>query len=94
MTPPTTTVALPSNGATLAGGHYLDAAASDNLGVTQVNYVLSGGTYNNTVISGSTPTYFGSIGSWDTTTVPNGTYTLQSVATDVEGFSTRVRPSR
>ena len=92
MTPPTTTVALPSNGATLAGSLYLDAAASDNLGVTQVNYVLSGGTYNNTVISGSTPTYFGSIGSWDTTTVPNGTYTLQSVATDVEGFSTTSAP--
>jgi len=92
MSAATTSVALPSNGATLAGSHYLDAAASDNLGVTQVNYVLSGGTYNDTVISGSTPTYFGWIGGWDTTTVPNGTYTLQSVATDVEGFSTTSAP--
>ncbi len=92
LTPPTTTVALPSNGATLAGSLYLDAAASDNVGVTQVNYVLTGGTLNDQVISGSTPTYFGWIGSWDTTTVPNGTYTLQSVATDVEGFSTTSAP--
>ena len=92
MTSPTTTVGLPSNGATLAGSLYLDAAASDNLGMAQVNYVLSGGTYNDTVISGSTPTYFGWIGGWNTTTVPNGTYTLQSVATDVEGFTTMSAP--
>jgi len=35
LTPPTTTVALPSNAATLAGGLYLDAAASDNVRVTR-----------------------------------------------------------
>ena len=29
------------------------------------------------MISGSTPTYFGWIGAWNTTTVPNGTYTLE-----------------
>jgi len=91
MTPPTS-VLIPSNGVTLSDSLYLDAAASDNVGVTQVNYVLTGGTYNDTVISGSFPTYFGWIGGWNTTTVPNGTYTLQSVATDVEGFTTMSDP--
>ena len=89
--PPTTSVLIPSNGATLSGSLFLDAAASDNVPITQVNYVLSGGTYNDTVISGSFPTYFGWIGGWNTTTVPNGTYTLQSVATNAADQST---PSR
>jgi hypothetical protein len=71
----------------LAGNRYLDAAATDNVGVTQVNYVLSGGTYNDTQISGSTPTYYGWICSWDTTTVPNGTYTRQSIASYAGGVS-------
>ncbi len=87
-----TTVALPSNGATISGGIYLDAAASDNVSVTQVNYVLTGSTYDHTVISGSTPTYVGWLGGWNSTTVPNGTYALQSVATDVEGFTTMSDP--
>ncbi len=86
--PPTTSVLIPSNGATLSGSLFLDAAASDNVPITQVNYVLSGGTYNDTVISGSFPTYFGWIGGWNTTTVPNGTYTLQSVATNAADQST------
>jgi len=93
LTAPATSVGVPSNGANLAGSLFLDAAASDNLGVTQVNYVLTGGsTYNDTVISGSTPTWVGWLGGWNTTTVPNGTYTLQSVATDVEGFTTTSAP--
>jgi hypothetical protein len=78
---PTTAVLLPSNGATLLGNQYLDASGSP--GVTQVQYELSGGpdNYVNQVISGSTPTYYGWIGAWNTRSVPNGTYTLQSVAT-------------
>jgi hypothetical protein len=48
---------------------------------------LSGGpnNYVNQVISGSGPTYYGWIGGWDTTSVPNGTYTLNSVATYAGG---------
>ena len=85
--PPTTNVALPSNGATLSGGQYLDASASP--GTTQVQFELSGGpnNYVNHVISGSGPTYYGWIGGWDTTSVPNGTYTLNSVATYAGGVS-------
>ena len=78
---PTTALLLPSNGATLSGNQYLDASGSP--GVTQVQYELSGGpdNYVNQVISGSTPTYYGWIGGWNTRSEPNGTYTLQSVAT-------------
>jgi hypothetical protein len=79
-TPPMTSVVLPTNGATLSGTQYLDAGASP--GVTQVHYVLSGGPDNfaNQLLAFATPTYYGWIGSWDTTSVPNGTYILQSYA--------------
>jgi Bacterial Ig domain len=73
---------IPADGATLAGGQLLDAAAGDGPGVTKVNFELTGGTLNQAVIATSVPTLFGWLASWDTTTVPNGTYTLQSVATD------------
>ena len=82
---PTTSVGIPSNGATQSGGEWLDASASP--GVTAVNYVINGGPNNlvNTPISGSTPTYYGWIGWWNSTTVPNGAYTIQSVASYSSG---------
>ena len=84
--PPTTAVLVPSNGATQSGGAaILDASASAS--VTSVSFELTGGTLSDQVISSSTPTYFGWIGQWDTTTVPDGTYTLQSVASYAGGVT-------
>jgi Bacterial Ig domain/Bacterial Ig-like domain len=89
-TPPTTSVLVPSGGATLTGTHTtLDATASDNIGVTKVEYHLTGGTLNDAVIATATPTYYGWLAVWDTTTVADGTYTLQSVAYDAAGNSGR-----
>ncbi len=87
-TPPTTRVLKPSNNATLTGNPTLDAAASDKVGVTKVEFHLTGGTLNDALIATATPTYYGWIVGWDTTTVPDGTYTLQSVAYDAAGHST------
>ena len=47
-----------------------------------MSYEVSGGSVNNQVVSSSTDTTVGRLGAWDTTDVPNGTYTVQSVATD------------
>jgi hypothetical protein len=80
---PSTAVALPANGATLSGGQWLDASASP--GTTKVQFDLTGGTLNDTVISPATPTAYGWLGGFSTMTVPNGTYTLQSVAYDAAG---------
>ena len=82
---PTTTVGLPSNGATASGSQYLDASSSP--GVTQVQYELTGGTLTDSVIATATPTIFGWLARWDTTTVANGTYMLQSVASYSGGIS-------
>ena len=79
VTPPSTDVLLPSNGATVTGGQVLDASASS--GVTKVQYELTGGTLSDAVIATASLTYYGWLASWDTATVPNGIYTLQSVAT-------------
>jgi hypothetical protein len=94
VSPPTTTVLLPSNGATISGGTWLDASASNSAGVASVTYQVSGGpnSIDAKVVSASSPTLYGYIGKWDSTDVPNGTYTLQSVATDAAGWSTISAP--
>jgi hypothetical protein len=78
VTAPTTSVVLPSSSATLSGNQALDALASS--GVTRVQYEVTGGSLSDAVVATATPTIFGWLASWNTTTVPNGTYTLQSVA--------------
>ena len=86
--PPTTRVVLPANGATVSGGTWLDAAASSPVGIASVTYEVSGGSISDQVIGSGTATLYGYLAGWDTTDVPNGTYTLQSVATDTSGVST------
>ena len=81
-TNPTTTVTLPSNGAAEHGSATLDASASDNVSVSQVQYALTGGTYNKSVIGTATASIYGWVYVWNTASVPNGTYTVQSLATD------------
>ena len=55
--------------------------------MTKVQYELTGGTLNDAVIATATPTIFGWLAGWDTTTVPNGTYTLKSVASYAGGVA-------
>ena len=76
---PTTSVLIPSNGATLSGSTYLDASASN---ATSVEFRLFGGIYgyNAPVICTATLTYYGWLCSWNTATVPNGSYELLSEA--------------
>jgi Fibronectin type III domain len=82
---PTTYVAIPSNGTTVGGTQILDAGASS--GVTSVQYEVTGGSLTNDVIAAATATIYGWLAEFNTTIVPNGTYTLQSVATYRGGVS-------
>ena len=75
---PSTTVIAPSGGATVTATQLLDAVASP--GVSQVTYEISGNGLTDSVIGTATPTIYGWLDSWNTATVPNGSYTLQSVA--------------
>jgi len=84
-TPPTTSVLVPSTGAALKGAALLDAGAADNVSVKTVQFVATGGTLNKTVIGTAGQTAYGYLFSWSTTSVANGSYTLQSLATDEAG---------
>ena len=90
-TPPTTSVLIPSNGTTLNGtSAILDAAASafNGVGIAKVQFLLTGGIFNQTVIGTAAPTLYGYIALWDITSVADGTYALQSLATDGAGNTT------
>jgi uncharacterized protein YjbI with pentapeptide repeats len=78
-------VLVPSDGSTLSGTPYLDAEASDTPGVTKVVFELSGGSLSDDVIATATPSIYGWIAPWNTTTVANGNDTLVAVATDADG---------
>ena len=86
-TPPTTTIGAPASGAVLTGGQWLDAAASDDVGVVHVDFRVTGGSLNNALICSAVLTDFGWLGGWNTSAVPNGSYTLSSVAYDAAGNS-------
>jgi hypothetical protein len=77
----------PANGAKVSGTTLLDATATGFYRVTKVEFRLTGGALNNALIATGTPTYYGWLAKWNTTTVPNGTYTIKSVAYDASGNS-------
>ena len=67
---------IPSNGATLSGtAATLDASASNAI---ILELWLFGGSYGYSghLVGTATLTYYGWVYSWNTTTVPNGSYTL------------------
>jgi thermitase len=77
-TPPTAQITAPANGSTLSGTVSVKIAASDNVGVTLVEYYLNGTLAGS---GGGATTAF----SWNTTLYPNGSYTLQVRAYDAAG---------
>jgi hypothetical protein len=77
---PATSVLIPSSGATLSGtAATLDASASN---AASVEFLLFRGSHSHSghLIGTATSTIYGWLDSWNTTTVPNGTYTLVSEA--------------
>jgi hypothetical protein len=84
-----TEVLKPANGATLTGSEVLDAKATDDVKVTDVEFHLTGQSLHDTLIGTGAQTIDGWITRWNTTTVPNGTYVLRSVASDTSGKSTQ-----
>jgi hypothetical protein len=79
-TPPTVSLTAPANGATVSGTAVtVSANASDNVGVTRVQFRLDGTNLGSAV---TTPPYQVA---WDTTQAANGSHTLSAVAYDAAG---------
>ena len=88
-----TAVARPSSGTTLSGGYWLDAqTSSDNLPVTRVQFRITGGSLRFFLVGTGAKSPIGWLANWNTATVGNGTYELQSVAFDAAGKSIRSAP--
>jgi len=81
---PTTSVIIPSNGATVSGVTTFDATASN---ATSVEFRLFGGSYgySGPVICTATLTLYGWLCSRNTTTVANGSYVVLSEAFNSSG---------
>ena len=73
-----TQIVLPSNDTAISGNRYLDATVSP--GVTELQYEISGTGLNDYVVATAVLTEYGWLADWNSTDVPNGFYTLQSVA--------------
>ena len=79
-TPPSVNITSPSNGATVSGTVTIAASASDNVGVTKVEFYIN----NNKVGEDTSSPYEYS---WNTTGYSNGTYSLKAIAYDAAGNS-------
>ncbi|HLO04035.1 MAG TPA: Ig-like domain-containing protein [Symbiobacteriaceae bacterium] len=74
-TAPTVSITAPTAGATVSGTTTVSASASDNVGVTKVEFYLDGALQ-------STDTTSPYSWSWDTTTAANGSHSLTAKAYD------------
>ncbi len=75
---PTVSISSPANGATVSGTTSVSATASDNVGVTKVEFYVNGALQSS---STSAPYSF----SWNTAAAANGAYTLSAKAYDAAG---------
>ncbi|MEA2238128.1 MAG: hypothetical protein QOC81_2852 [Thermoanaerobaculia bacterium] len=75
VTPPTVSITAPLNGATVVGTVSINATASDNVGVTKVEFYVDGSLKSTDMTS---PYSY----SWDSTSVANGSHSLTAKAYD------------
>jgi hypothetical protein len=92
---PVTQAFIPTGSSTLTGEATFDAFAHGNDGkatddnslgnISKVEYIITGGSFDHQSVATATATIYGWVAQWNTTSVPNGTYTVQSVAQDPDG---------
>jgi hypothetical protein len=81
-TPPSVAITSPAAGAALSGNVNVTAAASDNVGVTSLQFRLDGANVGSSLAAA--PYAY----TLSTTTLPNGSHTISAVASDAAGNST------
>lgn len=83
VAPPVTAVVSPIANEKWEGAHYLAASASADLGVDKVVFRITG--EGRTVVESARKSLYGWLARWDTATVTDGPYTVQSVAYGASG---------
>ena len=91
-TPLRASVTLPRNGSTLHGKLFLDVGVSDQFDITKVDYVLSGPGRADASFAVGYRTSYGWIGGWNSSSVPNGSYTIKAKVNDSGGRSVSTPP--
>jgi hypothetical protein len=81
-TPPSVSVTSPAAGSSVSGVVGLSASASDDVGVAGVQFLVDG------VAVGAEDTAAPFSGSWDSSSVANGSHTVSAVARDASGNRT------
>jgi hypothetical protein len=82
---PTTRILSPSSGQRVRGAVLVEISARALTEVTRVDVLLSGGGFHDARIASATSAPYVWLVGWKTSTVPNGAYSLQSVAYDATG---------
>ena len=90
---PASVVLRPRYGAKLSGDELLAATARETfgpfeIGVAKVDFQLTGGSLGRVVVGDARFTPYGWLDLWNTASVANGSYVLQSAATNSEGKTT------
>ncbi len=83
-TPPTVSLTFPINNATVSGDIELAATAADDMGVSKVEFYINGTLVGLGVPSQQAGPY---VYNWNTTSVANGSHTVQARAYDAAGNS-------
>ena len=83
---------FPHTGSTLHGKQVLDVFASGSYEVTRVDYFLSGPGLAEASFATGVMTNYGWLATWNTSKVPNGSYTIDATVYDSRGRSVRILP--
>jgi hypothetical protein len=78
LVPPTVSISSPANSTKVSGTVSVNASASDNVGVTKVEFYVNG-------VLQATDTASPYVYSWNTSVLASGSYTLQAKAYDAAG---------
>jgi hypothetical protein len=83
-----TAISVPRFGTNVKGIVFLAASASSDYGITKVDFVIHG-SKGVPIIAGAKHTYLGWLAGWNTVSLPDGRYTIKSVAYDAAGHWTQ-----
>jgi hypothetical protein len=86
------TVIIPRNGSTVHGKQLLDVLGSGSYDITRVDYNVSGPGRTSASLERGASTKYGWLAIWNTSSVPNGSYTIEATVDDSASRSVKTSP--